>query len=212
MKKAVLFDFWGTLVQQGAYSPLKQTYRLMHPRMHFGDFVEKFERVAMIKPYDDQVQMFKDAFDALGLQPQEGVIDNLVGIWNKSKILAKPYPETIQALEMLKSKGIKIAIVSNTFTQSVDGLLEKFGMAKFFDAVCFSCDVGSLKTDPGLIQAALDKLGVKKEETVMVGDSLETDIAGAEKAGVTPVLIDRRDTRTYPNKILSLLEIEKFLE
>lgn len=212
MKKAVLFDFWGTLVQQGAYSPLKQTYRFMRPRMHFGQFVEKFERVAMTKKYDDQIQMFKDAAEALDCRVPDWVIDKLVGVWNKSKLLAKPYPETMEALEMLKKKGVKIAIVSNTFTQSVDGLLEKFGMDKLFDAVCFSCDIGSLKTDPGLIQAALDKLGVTKEETVLVGDSLETDIAGAEKAGVTPVLIDRKDTRNYTNKIKSLLEVEQFLE
>jgi len=211
MKKAVLFDFWGTLVQQGAYSPLKQTYRMMCPRMHFGEFVEQFERVAMTKPYDDQMQMFRDAFDAMGLRAQDWIIEKLVGIWNKNKLLAQPYPETIETLEMLKKKGVKIAIVSNTPKLSVDGVLEKFGFDKLFDAVCFSYDAGYLKTDPELFEIALEKLGVAKEDAVMVGDSLETDIVGAENAGVTAVLIDRKGTREYKNKIQSLVEIEKFL-
>ncbi len=212
MKKAVLFDFWGTLVQQGAYSPLKQTYKFMRPRMVFGDFVEKFERVAMTKPYDDQAQMFKDAFDAFGLRAPDWVIEKLIGVWNKNKLLARLYPDTMQALEMLKSKGIKIAIVSNTPKLSVDGLLEKFGFDKLFDAVCFSYEVGVLKTDTEMFDLALGKLGVSREDAVMVGDSIETDIAGAEKAGVMAVLVDRKGTRDYKNKAKDLMEIEKFLE
>jgi len=212
MKKAVLFDFWGTLVQQGTYSPFKQTYGLMRPRMHFGEFVERFERAVMTKPYDDQVQMFKDAFEATGSQPKDWIIEKLIGIWNSSKLLAKPYPETIEALESLKKKGVKIALVSNTFLRSVDGLLEKFGMDKLFDAVCWSYECGYLKTDAELINTALQQLGVSKEDAVFVGDSMETDIAGAEKAGITPVLIDRKDTRKYVNKIKSLTELDKFLE
>lgn len=212
MKKAVLFDFWGTLVQQGEYSPMKQTYRLMRPRMHFGEFVERFERVAMTTQYDDQAQMFTDAADALQCRVPDWVIEKLIGVWNKSKLLAQLYPETIEALELLKSKAIKLALISNTYKQSVEGLLEKFGLDKYFDAVCWSYDIGALKTDAALVETALDKLGVSKEDAVLVGDSMETDIAGAENAGVLPVLIDRKETREYENKIKSLLEIEKFLE
>lgn len=211
MKKAVLFDFWGTLVQQGAYSPLKQTYRLMRIRMPFGEFVEKFERVAMTKPYDDQMQMFRDAAEALEANVPDWVIEKLVGVWNMNKLLAKPYPETIEALEALKKKGVKIAIVSNTPKLSVDGILEKFGLDKLFDAVCFSFDKGYLKNDAELFDAALNDLGVGKDDALMVGDSMETDIVGAENAGVTAVLIDRKETREYENKIKSLLEIEQFL-
>jgi 2-haloalkanoic acid dehalogenase type II len=211
MKKAVLFDFWGTLVQQGAYSPLKQTYRWLRPRMRFGEFVEKFERVTMTKPYDDQVMMFKTACEALNVPAKDWVIERLIGVWNKNKLLSTLYPETIEALQDLKNKGIKIAIVSNTPKLSVDGVLEKFGLDKLFDAVCFSYDVGYLKTDTELFDSTLQKLGVAKDEAVMVGDSLETDIAGAERAGVLAVLIDRKNTREYENKILSLKEVEKFL-
>ncbi len=211
MIKAVLFDFWGTIVQQGEYSPLKQTYQLMRPRMHFGTFVEKFERVAMTKPFDDQNQMYNAAFEEFGMQPKDWIIEKLVGVWNKNKLLAQPYPETMKVLEELKKKGIKLALIANTFQSSVDGLLEKFGMDKLFDVVCFSCDIGYIKTDIEMINHTLAQLGVSKEEAVMVGDSMQTDIVGAEKAGVFPVLIDRKGTREYTNKIASLTELDKFL-
>jgi putative hydrolase of the HAD superfamily len=68
-----------------------------------------------------------------------------------------------------------------------------------------------LKNDAELFDAALNDLGVGKDDALMVGDSMETDIAGAENAGVTAVLIDRKETRKYENKIKSLLEIEQFL-
>jgi HAD superfamily hydrolase (TIGR01662 family) len=155
--------------------------------------------------------MFRAACEALDVPVRAWVIEKLVGVWNKNKLLAAPYPETLEVLQQLKANGIKIAIVSNTPKLSVDGVLEKFGFDRLFDAVCFSYDVGFLKTDPGLFDAAMEKLGVAKDEVVMVGDSLETDIVGAEKAGVTPVLIDRRNSREYKNRIVSLKEIDKFL-
>lgn len=211
MKKAVIFDFWGTLIEQGTYSPLKQTYRIMRPRMSFGEFVEKFERACFTKEFPDQKTMFAEAFKTFGMQPKNFLIEKLVGVWNKNKLLAKPFPETKEALKKLKEKSVKLAIISNTPKFSVEDF-DKYGINEFFDAIVWSWEHGFLKTDKELFKVVLDELGVKPEEAVMVGDSLQTDIVGAENAGVTPVLIDRRGTREYKNKITSLKEVEKFLE
>jgi putative hydrolase of the HAD superfamily len=69
-----------------------------------------------------------------------------------------------------------------------------------------------LKTNPKMFEDVLSNLGISKEEAIMVGDSMETDIKGATNAGVKPVLIDRRNVRTYENKIRDLKEIDKFLK
>ena len=42
----------------------------------------------------------------------------------------------------------------------------------------------------------------------MVGDSLESDIEGAQKAGIRAILLDRRGRREYPDKISNLLELK----
>jgi FMN phosphatase YigB (HAD superfamily) len=45
-----------------------------------------------------------------------------------------------------------------------------------------------------------------------VGDSIETDIKGAEAAGIKAYLLDRKGRREFPNKIQSLTELLKIVE
>ncbi|MEM4369048.1 MAG: HAD family hydrolase, partial [Candidatus Woesearchaeota archaeon] len=94
---------------------------------------------------------------------------------------------------------------------SIEPLLERFDLAKYFDAMHLSWQTGFLKTNPKSFEILLRQLGVSKDETLMVGDSLETDIEGARKAGIRAILIDRKGKRDYPNKIGNLNELMRFL-
>ena len=208
--KAVLFDFWGTIVEQGTYSPLRQSYKLLSVRLHFSDYVQQFENVLMTKPYDDQTSAFQAVCEAFGIEQDQRLIDELIGLWNKNKLLAKPYPETVDVLKMLKEKGIKLALVSNSPSFSTEPILEKFKLGEYFDVLKLSYNSGKLKQD-SLISEAVKELGVKPTAALMVGDSIQTDMRGAEKAGVKGVLIDRRDVRTWEEKIKDLKELEKYL-
>ena len=211
MAKAILFDFWGTLVDNGTYSPLRQSYNILRARMPFSEFVQKFEGAFMTKKFEEQAQGFSEACDALGIPVKSFVIDKLIGLWNKNRMLAKLYPETVQVLEELKGKKYKLAIISNT-DQLITQVIEKFSIAKYFDETFFSCEMGLLKTDKKMFEQAIKKLGVKKDDVVVVGDSIETDIVGAESAGLKAVLVDRKDNREYKLKIKSLTDLGKVLE
>ena len=54
-------------------------------------------------------------------------------------------------------------------------------------------------------------MGVSKEDAVMVGDSIESDMKGAERAGIRGILLDRRDRRDFPDKVRNLDEIRNKL-
>jgi putative hydrolase of the HAD superfamily len=209
--KAVIFDFWGTLVATGTWSPLRQTYQLLQARMPFGEFVQRFEAVFMTKSYDDQATAFREAAAALGLEPPQDVIDKLIGIWNKTRLLAQPYPDALMALAMLRQRGVKVGLVSNTDCFGVEQLLQRFGLDQQLDAAVLSFQSGLLKTDPRMFEAILGRLGAKPDEALMVGDSVESDMVGAENAGVRGILIDRKGVRIYPEKVASLVELERFL-
>ncbi|MBD3304616.1 HAD-IA family hydrolase [Candidatus Woesearchaeota archaeon] len=211
MAKAVLFDFWGTLVENGTYSPLRQTYNILRVRMKFSDFVIKTEEVLMTKPYEDQKTAFTEVCKAFNIEPKPFIIDKLIGVWNKNKLLAKLYPETIDVLEDLKKKKYKLAIISNCPNNSVEPVIEKFGLGKYFDAVMLSWQTGHLKTDTELFEETLKKLKAKKEDTLMVGDSIPTDIEGAKKAGVNAILVDRKGKKEWPEKIKDLTEVKNVL-
>lgn len=211
MVKAILFDFWGTLMESGVGSVLHASYKLIRPRMDFSSFVIQFENMFMTREFPDQATGFREACDALNARCPPFVIDRLVGLWNKSKLLAHPYPETLEVLQSLKDRGFKLALVSNAPKDNVDGVVEKYDMAKYFDHIHISSKMGLLKQDPKTFDHVASALGVTKEEMLMVGDSMETDIEGAQNAGVKAVLVDRRGTRDFKDKILDLKQLDTFL-
>jgi len=212
MVKAVFFDFWGTIVEAGVYpSPVKQVKRILRIRESFPEYIVKFEECFMKKPFLNLKQGFEEVAKSFGIKPREDQIDQLVGLWNKQKLLAEPYPETIETLEKLKKKH-KLVLVSNTDCFALEPVLEKYKLAEFFDEIILSYKEGYLKTEKGLFEKALKKLKIKPEEAVMVGDSIASDMRGAENAGIKGILIDRRERDLdYKPKITSLKEIEKFL-
>jgi putative hydrolase of the HAD superfamily len=212
MVKAILFDFWGTLVENGIFpSPVKQARYILRLRMTFKDFIIRFEKAVMTKPYNDLNEAFTAVCNEFQLDPQPFILEKLVGMWNKNELLGKPFLETIEVLEYLKNKKIKIGLISNT-TPSITRVLEKFDLNKYFDATMFSYDEGLLKTDPEMFMKLLKKLKVKPDDVIMIGDSLPTDIIGSRNAGIKSILLDRMNKREYTPKIVNLRELKDLID
>lgn len=210
--KAILFDFWGTLAENGTRSPIKEVKWILRLRdVDFSDFVIKFEEVFMTKKLDSLKQGFQDVIKSFELDVPDFVVDKLIGLWNKNSILARTYDDTIAVLEELK-KDYKLVLISNTDNFSINSVLDKFDMRKYFDEIALSCDTGYLKSNPKAFETVLKKLKVKKDQAVMVGDSMESDIKGAENAGIKAILVDARGTREYANKVSSLSEVKEKLK
>src|SRR3989442_127547 len=64
-------------------------------------------------------------------------------------------------------------------------------LGRYFGAIVISCEVGFGKPDRRIFEIALERIGANAHETVMVGDSLARDVAGAHAAGIRAVWIDR---------------------
>ncbi len=211
MIKAIFFDLWGTLVESGVRpSVIQQTKRIMFVRnMHFSEYVEKLEKSLMTKVYEDKAKAFEDLCKELGVRPNKFMIEKLIGLWNSNIILATLYDDTLNELEKLKKK-YKIILISNmpSFSEQV---LDKFDLHKYFDLELLSFREGMLKNDKEFFEKGLKHFNLKKEEAIMVGDSIETDIQGAMNAGIKAILVDRRNKREYSPKITSLAELENFL-
>jgi HAD superfamily hydrolase (TIGR01549 family) len=95
------------------------------------------------------------------------------------------------AVELLSSlrKGFKLGVLSNfTCSDVVHQILEEKGLKGFFDYVCVSDEVGWRKPHPVIFNTFLDRLGLKAENSVFVGDDPRYDIAGAKGVGMKAVL------------------------
>ena len=207
--KLIFFDFWGTLVENGVFpSPVKQVKWILRLNdMPFPEYIVKFEESFMTKKFKDLRSGFEEVTKAFDIKAPEFVFEKLIGMWNKNTILSKPFEDTIEALEDLK-KDYKIVLISNTIGFSVDSVLDKYDMKKYFDEIVLSCDNGYLKSNKKLFEGVLKKLKIKKSEAVMVGDSIESDVKSAENVGINAILVDRRGKREYENKISSLSELK----
>lgn len=97
-----------------------------------------------------------------------------------------------EALARLRAAGIRLAVVSNS-EGTVAAVLAEVGLARAFDTIVDSWEVGIAKPDPAIFHVALDRLGVPPGAAVMVGDTPATDVAGARAAGVRAALIDPLD-------------------
>ena len=124
-------------------------------------------------------------------------------------------PETVEVLETLR-KDYKVALLSNGYADSQHAKIDHVDIEKYFDEVIVTGDYGIHKPDPRIFEIMAEKLGVKCEECMMVGDVFSTDILGARNANMTPVWIildDERPAIYYDGyRINNLNEIYEILE
>lgn len=100
-------------------------------------------------------------------------------------------PEAVRLLERLKERGHSLGVISN-FDYRVYGILEGLGLTRYFDSMTISSEVGWAKPAAQIFRAALNRHAIQPGEALHVGDSEDTDLAGAETAGIAAVLLDRK--------------------
>jgi len=100
------------------------------------------------------------------------------------------YEDALPVLEELRRAGLRIGLVSN----GIRDLTEFVAHHRLdVDANVDSRSHGHVKPHPTIFEAALELLGVRAADTIMVGDSLEEDVEGARALGMRAILIDREE-------------------
>lgn len=127
---------------------------------------------------------------------------------------ARLYDDAIPFLEALRSRGIKVAIVSNCSEHTRD-LLDKLGVTELADTLVLSCEVGTEKPSPEIFRCALDRLGVAAKRALFVDDQ-PSFCAGGAALGMTAVQIVRGELDGHipaagTTVVRSLPEVEALL-
>lgn len=105
-----------------------------------------------------------------------------------------PYPHVNMTLVSLLKRGIKLAVISDAPGREAWLRLCYLNFHQIFDHVITFDDTGERKPSPVPFRKALELLGVKPEETLMVGDWAERDMVGAAQVGITTVFARYGDT------------------
>jgi len=124
----------------------------------------------------------------------------------------RPYPEVPDVLRQLRARGVRIVVVSN-WDVSLHEQLEATGIAPLVDAAVSSAEVGAAKPDPAIFAHALGLAGVGAGEALMVGDDVDADVRGAERAGIAHVLVDRSGAGALASAAIpSLAELPRLVQ
>jgi FMN phosphatase YigB (HAD superfamily) len=86
----------------------------------------------------------------------------------------------------------RLAVVSNfDYTPTALDILERAGVVEVFDTIVVSDEVGWRKPRRDIFDAALERLGVRAEESLFVGDRADMDVLGAQRIGMDAAWINR---------------------
>ena len=101
---------------------------------------------------------------------------------------ASVFPEAEGVLNLLKSSGFRIALLTNSGKAASSLSLAKWGLQGFFELVLTRDDTEAMKPRPEGLARAVRMLGVRPDQAYYVGDSLY-DVAAAKGAGVKSVAV-----------------------
>ncbi|MBP2352899.1 putative hydrolase of the HAD superfamily [Kribbella aluminosa] len=119
------------------------------------------------------------------------------------------YDDAVPALRAVRAAGLGAVVLTNGNTAHQTFKLDRMGLTAEIDELITGDDLPATKPDPRAFAYALERVGADPDEVIMVGDSLENDVRGAQAAGIHAVLIDRNDvhTQTDVRRIRSLTEV-----
>lgn len=179
MKKTVLFDLDGTLTDSGegiincAALALRHFDLPVPSREEMRVFVgpplyETFQKFGVpAEKTDEAIRVYRSRYIPTGM------FENT------------PYPGVKALLEALKSDGYTLYVATSKPEEMSVTILEKFGLAPYFDRICGASTDTSRSTKDAVIAYLLAQIGAK-EDMVMVGDT-KYDVLGAKAHGIPTI-------------------------
>ncbi len=214
MIRAVLFDIGGTLIHPhpsvGAiYARVAGRHGVpVEPALIDRRFSQLWkEKKALRQPLERSWwrSLVTEIFSGHAFRDVEAVFDDLYDQFRRPDAWGI-YPDVHATLSDLKSRGLILAVASN-WDSRLPELLEKLGLARFFDRQFISFEMGLLKPEPAFFERILSELKLQPGEALHVGDDPEEDLAAAKAAGLKSYLLDRSAAPMAPHMIRNLREI-----
>lgn len=118
-----------------------------------------------------------------------------------------PYPGAIDAVRALRVRS-RVGLLTNGDSGVQREKIDDAGLAAEFDAVLVSGDISTGKPDAAPFRHILDRLGARTTDSVMVGNSLTSDVLGGQRVGMRAVwLSDGRQpaVTARPDAVISHL-------
>lgn len=101
-------------------------------------------------------------------------------------VFCHPHPDIFPMLRELKRKGMRLALISNAYSDEAR-LIRQSAFSEFFDVMCLSCEEGMQKPETAIFTKCLNRLGLEADQCMYVGDGGSGELFAAQKLGMFPV-------------------------
>ena len=198
-------------------------FKSNHPSVEIKLFIEKYVPINQecwkLYQYDKitheelRYNRLKHSFDAINYSISDSEID----------VIAEDYirflPENnhlfegaFEVLDYLNQK-YKLHIITNGFAAVQYKKINNSNLGSYFQTVTNSEMAGVKKPNPIIFDYALDLAKAKKENSIMIGDSLDADVQGALDAGLDAIFFNESNLQVanHIKQVNHLLELKKYL-
>lgn len=112
--------------------------------------------------------------------------------------LTEPIDYSYEMIDLMKKNGFSLCLVSNAKSDRSKGIAEKLGIP---------CVTYAHKPRPVGVLQGMEMIHAKKEQTIMIGDQIFTDVIAGNRAGIYTILVDR-----YSKKEVFYVVLKRFPE
>ncbi|MEZ4554149.1 MAG: HAD family hydrolase [Dehalococcoidia bacterium] len=140
----------------------------------------------------------------------EGQVAALIDVFTAARDgLVQPYTDAESTVVALRARGFELIAASNGNSD-----LTRLPLFDHFKTRWLAAEVGLSKPDPRFFLGALERVGVRPEAAVMVGDRLDNDYEPARSVGMHAVLVDRERKVEDPSvlRVSALAELLELVE
>ena len=181
--KAVLFDYDGTLMDTNevilrSWEYTFQTVQVTEP-----------DRETLLETFGEPLEQTMHRFFGVeGAQMEEYV--DIYRSYQRDHFVDDIclFPDVKETLQELRKAGFLCALVTSRLKKTTMDGLQKYDLEPDFDLILTADDCTRHKPDPQPILLALERLGIERDEAVMLGDTV-MDIGCARNAGVLSILV-----------------------
>jgi 2-haloalkanoic acid dehalogenase type II len=223
MIKVVVFDLYGTLVTgdvevkgKDLDEELSRILRQANHEVYYQE-VKAARHMVFFIDYprgrgDTPQQFYAKMLERLEIPSEPKLVDKLV---RKATELERVrlYEDVVPTVNALKSQGIKTAVLTTVPSWLFKQVLEDNDVR--IDFICTAKEAKAVKPNPQIYRTVLERLDVKPNEALMVGDTPEIDIIPPKKLGMKTALLCRTEKKTVQEAdhiITSLKQLPKIIK
>jgi len=178
---AVIFDLDGVLVDatEWHFEALNRALKL------FGYQISRYEHLAAYNGLPTRTKLEMLSIEKGLPTALHGLINRLKQVYTREEILRHCWPsfDKEYMLSRLKRDGLRMAVCTNAISETAELMLVRTGLRSYFEFVISNEEIKKPKPDPEIYRMALERLGLKPGQVVVVEDA-QPGVEAAKGAGV----------------------------